>query len=84
VLDDRSQRYSWETHLSLIELAGDLRCTNAVDAIQRYLTIVNSVKNQDELPKYKSAVSQKPPVDMSSIAKLKNALTRTSGIVARP
>jgi len=80
IVDSHHGRYSWATHLALIRLIGDLECTSAAAALQRYGPLVAGLSRED-LEKYKRAVAANPAPDLDSVRQVQVELARPTHLV---
>jgi hypothetical protein len=83
IVDNRSGRFTWLTHLSALRLIGDLECGDARPALARYREVLAAVASPDQLARLGPVFDQSVPTDMDSVQQLLGELDRAQGRVGR-
>jgi hypothetical protein len=81
ILDNRTGRFTWLTHLSAIRLIGDLECRDARPVLQRYSRLLDQVRGPDTLAAVSGIVDPDLPVDLAAVEQLRAEMKRTERIV---
>jgi hypothetical protein len=81
VIDNRTGRFSYAMHHAAIRLIGDLACTAAAPALERYEAIVKRAVEGD-LNEYSALVDAATPPSPLAVAVIQEDVTRTTGILA--
>jgi hypothetical protein len=81
VLANRSQAFSWQTHLHILRLAGDLDCRAQVGILHSYGSLLKEAGDRTGLKRYQDAVD--PAAELDSIDQLRTELARTLIILER-
>jgi hypothetical protein len=81
-LDNRSQAFSWQTHLRVVRLMGDLDCRPQAETLRSYRSLLATASHRAGLQQYQQAVD--PTADLDSIDQLNKELTRALSILERP
>jgi hypothetical protein len=83
IIDNRSGQFNYLTHESALRLIGDLECRDALQALQRYQTLLQQMASPEKLDSLKGVMDQFPPLDNIAITQLKSAADRAMAIVGR-
>ena len=81
VLDNRTGRFSWLAHLSVIRLLGDLECRDALASVESYSRALDLVKSQADVSTFASRVDPDPPLDLAAVGQLQAETARTLRIL---
>jgi len=81
VLDNRSGRFSWIAHLSMIRLLGDLECRKASTSVEAYAQALAAVRSAADVSAFAARFDADPPLDLASVEQLKTETERTLKIL---
>jgi len=71
VVDNRTGRFSWVSHLSAVRLLGDLECRQARASVEAYAQALGAVRSPSDLAAFTSRVDPDPPLDLGAVGQLK-------------
>jgi hypothetical protein len=80
-LANRSQAFSWQTHLRILRLTGNLDCKGQLAVLRSYRTLLVAASDRTGLKRYQESVD--PAAELDSIDQLKQELLRTLTILER-
>jgi hypothetical protein len=83
VVDNRSGRFTWLTHLSSLRLLGDLECDQARPALSRYRQLLAAVTSPEKLSLLETVIDQSVPPDMDSVQQLRSELDRAEKTIGQ-
>lgn len=81
VIENRTGRFSWLAHLSVIRLLGDLECRDARASLEAYSRALAPVASPADVALFATRVDPDPPLDLSAVEQLKSETTRTLRII---
>ncbi len=83
VVDNRSGRFNWRTHMDALTLIGDLECRNARPALRRFGILLEQMKTPEQYPTARQAMDQSLELDKTAIKQLESSLERAVAIIGR-
>jgi hypothetical protein len=81
-LANRTQAFSWQTHLRILRLMGSLDCKGQVTVLRSYRALLAAAGDRAGLKRYQESVD--PAAERDSVDQLKGELERTLTFVERP
>jgi hypothetical protein len=83
VIADRSRRYSWQTHKTLIKVIGQSACTDARPALEKYSADLTALDTDGKrIAAFGQLYSEPDGFDIESISSLKTELTNALQILS--
>lgn len=76
IIDNRTGRFSWVSHLSAVRLLGDLECRQARASVEAYAQALGAVRAPADLAAFTSRVDPDPPLDLGAVEQLKTETER--------
>jgi hypothetical protein len=83
VLGNRTRLFSWETHLWVIRLAGQLSCEKLAEPLAAYEELLEQSEGNDDLAPYSKTVRRTPPLAKRDLLTLGKAIDESRELLAQ-